>query len=74
MTMEEAINLGGGDFNAIARHGVAALLSSASVAYPFSTDAVLTMVHNAIATLTVEPTLGQLSAANELSHQNCPKS
>jgi hypothetical protein len=74
MTMLEAINLGGGGFNAIARHGVAGLLSSVSVAYPYSADAVLTKVHDAIATLTVEPTLAQLSAANELSHQNCPKS
>ena len=74
MTMLEAINLGGGGFDAIARHGTAALLSSVSVAYPFSADAVLTMVHDAIATLTVEPTLTQLSSANNLSHQNCPKS
>jgi hypothetical protein len=74
MTMEEAINLGGGGFNAIARHGAAALLSSVSVAYPYSADAVLTMVHDAIATLTVEPALTNLSNANNLSHQNCPKS
>jgi hypothetical protein len=74
MTMEQAINLGGGGFNAIARHGVAALLSSVSVAYTYSADAVLTKVHDAIATLTVEPTLTQLSSANNQSHINCPTS
>jgi hypothetical protein len=74
MTMLEAINLGGGGFNALARHAVAALLSSVSVAYSYSADSVLTMVHDAIATLTVEPTLGLLSSANEQSHINCPTS
>ena len=74
LTMLQAINLGGGGFNALARHSVAGLLSSASVAYPFSTDAVLTMVHNAIVTLTLEPTLTQITNANNLSELNCPTS
>ncbi|MCI0583756.1 MAG: hypothetical protein L0227_12865, partial [Chloroflexi bacterium] len=74
LTMLQAINLGGGGFNALARHGVAGLLSSASVAYPYSTTTVLTKVHDAVVTLMYEPALTQLSGANELSHQNCPKS
>ena len=73
LTMLQAINLGGGGFEKLARHGVAGLLSSASVAYPFDTEEVLQMVQNAIVTLQAEPTATQLADANNLSHQNCPK-
>jgi len=72
MTMEQAINLGGGDFEKLARHGVAALISSASgINYPFNQNQVLTMVHNAIVNLGAEPTAQQLADANNLG---CPLS
>ena len=74
MTMLQAINANGGGFNKLARHAVAGLLSSASVAYPYTTDTVLTMVHNAVVSLAAEPTAQQLADANNLTHQNCPTS
>jgi len=45
MTLLGALNLGGGGFQALARHGVAGLLSSASVQYPYSATQVLNGVH-----------------------------
>jgi hypothetical protein len=73
LTMLQAINLGGGGFEKLARHGVAGLLSSASVAYSFTTVQVLQKVHDAIVNLQAEPTATQLASANDLSHVNCPK-
>ena len=70
LTMDQAINLGGGGFAKLARHGVAALLSSASgINYPFTSDQVLTMVHDAIVNGQAEPTAQDLADANNL---NCP--
>jgi Domain of unknown function DUF11 len=73
LTMLQAINLGGGGFQKLARHAVAGLLSSASVAYPFSTVQVLQMTRTAVINLQAEPTATQLADANNLSHQNCPQ-
>jgi hypothetical protein len=71
LTLEQAINLGGGGFQKLARHAVAALLSSCQVNYTFTTLQVLTSVHNAIVNLEAEPTATQLAAANELPHDHC---
>ena len=72
LTMEQGVNLGGGGFDKLARHGVAALLSSAAgISYPFSSDQVLTMVHDAVVNLMAEPTAQNLADANDLG---CPLS
>jgi hypothetical protein len=80
LTLLGAINLGGGGFNALARHGTAALLSSVSVQYPYSAKQVLDGVHNAIVALDANQVSAtfpdgvttDLAAANNLSEQACP--
>ncbi|HEX5015242.1 MAG TPA: hypothetical protein VFV72_13910 [Candidatus Limnocylindrales bacterium] len=76
LTLGQAINLGGGQFRALARHGTAALLASASVNYPFTTEEVLTLVHDAF--VNGDPdfndALDLLTAANNLDHSACPQS
>lgn len=49
LTLQQALNLGGGNFNKIARHGVAALLSAAhpDVAYPYTVEQVIDAVQDA---------------------------
>ncbi|HXF48904.1 MAG TPA: HYR domain-containing protein [Verrucomicrobiae bacterium] len=72
LSLQQAINLGGGGYQKLARHGVAAVLSSCAVNYTYSTTQVLTMVQNAIVDRQPEPTAQQLASANELTHINCP--
>jgi len=71
ITLEQAINLGGGDFNKLARHAVAALLSALSpdVDYPLTDAQVIAAVQAAVASGSAEPTASQLAAFNELG---CP--
>ncbi|HEU4435826.1 MAG TPA: FlgD immunoglobulin-like domain containing protein, partial [candidate division Zixibacteria bacterium] len=71
LTLLQAINLGGGGFQKLARHGVAGLLSACQVNYTYSSLQVLTMVHNAIVNLEAEPTAQQLADANNLPHDHC---
>ncbi|MCI0331218.1 MAG: T9SS type A sorting domain-containing protein, partial [candidate division Zixibacteria bacterium] len=71
LTLLQAINLGGGDFAKLARHGVAGLLSSCQVNYSFSSADVLQMVHDAIVSGLAEPTAQQLADANNLDHTFC---
>jgi len=49
LTLQQALNLGGGGFNKLARHGVAALLSAAhpDVAYPYTVEQVIDAVADA---------------------------
>jgi len=62
ISLETAINLGGGGNNRLARHGVAALLSAASgINYPFTVAEVIALVQAGDA--------NSLAAANELG---CP--
>jgi hypothetical protein len=71
LTLGDAIALGGGGFNKLARHGVAGLLSAAEpeVAYAFTTTQVLSMVQSAIISGNAEPTASQLASAND---EQCP--
>ena len=64
ITLLEAVNLGGGEPNELARHGTAALLSAdhAGVSYPYSVEAVKALVKSG------DPE-GRLAAANNLG---CP--
>ncbi|MBI3365852.1 MAG: T9SS type A sorting domain-containing protein [Ignavibacteriae bacterium] len=71
LTMQQAINLGGGGFSKLARHGIAGLLSSCALSqYPFTSTQILQMVHDAFVNNTPEPTATQIAAANDVN--NCP--
>jgi hypothetical protein len=62
ITLLEAINLGGGGFSKLARHGVAAYLNALSdISYPYSAAEVIAMVQAGEA--------GELAASNDL---HCP--
>jgi hypothetical protein len=73
ITLGAAVALGGGGVNALARHGVAALLNAASngVAYNYTTAQVIAIVRGtgAYAGLSVESRKDLLAAANEAG---CP--
>ena len=73
MSLLDALNLGGGNCYKLARHAVAALLSSCGLKYyTYTTAQVLKMTHDAIASKTCEPTASKLAAANEAG--SCPLS
>jgi hypothetical protein len=67
MTLLEVAGQGGGGFNALGRHAVAALLNSATatIGYEFSTEQVIKLVQEAVATKTSEPIKNAFAAANE---------
>jgi uncharacterized repeat protein (TIGR01451 family) len=71
LTMAQALDLGGGGFNRLARQGVAGLLNSGTTesSYPLTSDDVLTMVHDAIVNGDPEDTADMLEEANEFG---CP--
>jgi hypothetical protein len=71
ITLLQALNLGGGGINALARHAVAALLNSShpGVDYDLSTAAVITAVQDAVNGGDIEGTKNELAALNERS---CP--
>ncbi len=61
LTLIQALNLGGGKFEQLARHSVAGLLSACAVNYAFTSATVLQQTHNAIVTKTLgTPTLGDI--------------
>jgi hypothetical protein len=74
LTLRDALGLGGGGFNKLARQGVASLLNSCSFSayFPYSTTQVLTDMHNAIANLTPEPQASVFASANEVQPEMCP--
>jgi hypothetical protein len=80
LTMEGAISQGGGDCIALARHAVAALLSSASgldIGYPTGTTD-FTSLYNAIRTALLSGNcsgtlFSQLEDISESDHSNCGK-
>jgi hypothetical protein len=83
LTLVQALNLGGGDFQALARHGAAALLSSASVKYTYTTSQVLAGLNAAfksgnsnlvIPNVFPDGVLNDLEAANNQNDQACPTS
>jgi hypothetical protein len=72
LTLEEAINLGGGRWDKLARHGVAAYLSAdfglvdnTRLNYLFSAEDVISMMSNSILTNKPEPTATEFADANE---------
>ncbi len=71
-TLEQAIDAGGGGWNALARHSVAALLNATAGFYPMTVAEVITLVQNAAnGTIRVEAAKNQLEVHNELG---CPLS
>jgi hypothetical protein len=80
LTLIGALNLGGGGFQALARHGVAALLSSVSVQYTYKPLQVLAGVQaafqsgnsNQVSATFPDGILNDLEAANQLSEAACP--
>jgi hypothetical protein len=75
LTLLEGVSLGGGDFNALARHGVSALLNSLSVSYGISAESILQDMHDAYAdeVWNDQALLDTYSAANEQDHSSCPE-
>jgi len=73
LTLLQAISLGGGGCQKLARHATAALLNSCGLkSYGYSTGQVLTKTHNSIADNACEPTATKFATANETS--TCPLS
>ena len=80
LTLIGALGLGGGGFAALARHGTAALLSSASVQYPYQTIDILQGIqkafqdglYNEVSAKFPDGILTDLTAANNLDESACP--
>ncbi|MFL5761160.1 MAG: hypothetical protein ACJ789_15685 [Thermomicrobiales bacterium] len=76
LTISGAINLGGGGFNALARHGAAGLLSAGSgINYQYSVAQVYHLVHDPIASgdaSLAATNASLLAAANTKNEQRCP--
>jgi len=74
LTLLQALNLGGGGFNKLARQGVASLLNTCGLSgnFIYNSTQVLTNMHNAIANGTPEPIATQFASANETQPDNCP--
>ena len=66
-TLLGALERGGGGYNALGRHAVAALLNASNpdVDYAFATAQIIAMVQQAYATNNFEPTKDQLAKENE---------
>jgi hypothetical protein len=72
LTLLGAVELGGGDFNALARQGTSALLNSLSVAYEFSAEQVLQEVHDAFISGVIGDLVTKYDTANKRDHGFCP--
>ncbi len=68
-TLLQALKLRGGGLNALGRHAVAALLSSATVSYDLTTGGVIAAVNGALDSNSYSSTKNMLADYNE---QNCP--
>jgi hypothetical protein len=75
LTLLEAVGNGGGEFAALSRHGVSALLNSLSVSYGITTESILQDMHDAYSdgVWNDQALLDTYSAANEQSHDSCPE-
>jgi hypothetical protein len=71
LTLLEALELGGGELNALLRHVVAALLNSAhaDIDYPYDDDAIIALFQEAVDGGDIEGAKGLLEEANEAG---CP--
>lgn len=73
ITLLQALNLGGGGLNALARQAVAAILNAAhpNINYPFTVSQIISMFQSAFDSGNYEPTKDQFDDAN---NQGCPLS
>ena len=76
ITLLDALNLGGGGFEKLARQGVAALLNTCGLNghYAYNASTVITNIHNAFVNNTAEPLATVLADANTLPPDRCPSS
>jgi hypothetical protein len=67
LTLLEAAGLGGGGFNALARHAAAALLNSSNpnVSYDLTTAEIIKLVQKAVSTNDPEPIKDEFAGFNE---------
>ena len=74
LTLLQALNLGGGGFNKLARQGVAALLNTCGLNghYFYTPAQAIHLIHNAIVSGSAEPLASQLATHNEQQPENCP--
>jgi hypothetical protein len=72
LTLLEAVQRGGGGFNALARHGTSGLLNSVSVNYGFTANQVLQDVHDAFVSGVLGTLIDDLNEANKRDHGSCP--
>jgi hypothetical protein len=74
LTLLQALNLGGGGFNMMARQGVASLLNSCAFPpnFAYTSTQVLTMMHNAVVNNTASTTGNLFASANETQPEGCP--
>jgi len=74
LTLLQALNLGGGGFQKLARQGVASLLNTCGLSgnFIYNSTQVLVNIHNAIVNGSAEPLASQLASANETQPDNCP--
>jgi len=74
LTLMEALNLGGGGFQMLARQGVASLLNTCAFPsnFPYTTAQVLTDMHNAIVNNAAASQGNIFASANEAQPEGCP--
>jgi len=74
LTLLQALNLGGGGFQKLARQGVASLLNTCGLNgnFIFNSTQVLQSMHNAVVNGTPEPIASQFANANETQPDRCP--
>src|SRR5260221_2724559 len=65
LTLEQAINSGGGEFIKLTRQSIAALLNAAATDFTYKPARVLTLTHDAIISRASEPLATQFDNANE---------
>jgi hypothetical protein len=65
LTLEQAINSGGGGFTKLARQSIAALLNATATNFPYTPAQVLTFTHDAITSKISEPLATQFDNENE---------
>jgi hypothetical protein len=72
LTILGAVELGGGNFDALARQGTAALLNSLSVNYLYTASSVLQLVHDALITGNLGTLVDDFNEASNEDHGSCP--
>ncbi len=72
LTLLAAVELGGGNFKALARHGTSSLLNSLSVDFAYTETQVLQLVHDAFISGNIGTLIDDLNEASNKDHGSCP--